>query len=58
MKKQIALILLSKGTPMLQMGDLIGHSKKGDHNSYNQDNETNYLNFAKAQNFPLDSKKL
>ncbi|MBE7708877.1 MAG: hypothetical protein E7Z93_00345 [Cyanobacteria bacterium SIG32] len=49
-KKQIALTLLAKGTPMLQIGDMIGHSKSGDCNSYNQDNETNYLDFSKTKN--------
>lgn len=49
MKKQIALTLLSKGTPMLQVGDVIGHSKNGEDNSYNRDDKTNYLDFSKAQ---------
>ena len=47
-RKQIALILLSKGTPMLQVGDVIGHSKNGEDNSYNKDDKTNYLDFSKA----------
>lgn len=46
MKKQIALTLLAKGTPMLQVGDVIAHSKGGDDNSYNKDDETNYLDFS------------
>ena len=50
MKKQIALLLLAKGTPMLQIGDLIAHSKKGNSNSYNQDNEINHLDFSKTRN--------
>ncbi len=49
MKKQIALVLLSKGTPMLQVGDVIGHSKNGDDNSYNKDDKTNYLDFSRTQ---------
>ncbi len=48
-KKQIALLLLSKGIPMLQVGDVIGHTKKGNHNSYDKDDETNYLNFSKIE---------
>ena len=55
MKKQIALTLLSKGTPMLQVGDIIAHSKGGDDNSYNKDNDTNYLDFSKIRN--LDTRK-
>lgn len=50
MKKQIALTLLSKGTPMLQVGDVIAHSKGGDDNSYNKDDDTNYLDFSKVRN--------
>ena len=55
MKKQIALTLLSKGTPMLQVGDVIAHSKGGVDNSYNRDDKTNYLDFSKAQ--ILDSRE-
>jgi len=50
MKKEIALTLLSKGTPMIQMGDLIAHSKKGIDNSYNLDSDVNYLDFSSAKN--------
>lgn len=49
MKKQIALNLLSKGTSMLQIGDVIAHSKGGDDNSYNKDDGTNYLDFSKTE---------
>ena len=55
MKKQIALTLLSKGTPMLQVGDVIAHSKGGDDNSYNKDDDTNYLDFSKVRN--LETRK-
>ncbi len=55
MKKQIALTLLSKGTPMLQVGDIIAHSKGGNDNSYNKDDDTNHLNFSKMRN--LDTRK-
>ncbi len=50
MKKQIALTLLSKGTPMLQVGDVIGHSKGADDNSYNKDDKTNHLDFSVINN--------
>jgi len=45
-KKQIALLLLSSGAAMLQVGDLIAHSKNGNHNSYQEDSEVNWLDFA------------
>ncbi len=48
MKKQIAITLLAKGTPMLQVGDAIAHSKGGDDNSYNKDDATNHLDFSIA----------
>lgn len=45
-RKQIALLLLSKGTPMMGIGDIISHSKGGNNNSYDLDDETNYLDFS------------
>lgn len=48
MKKQIAMTLLSKGTPMLQIGDIIAHSKGGNSNTYCNDDESNYLDFSRA----------
>jgi len=50
MKKQLALLLLSKGIPMLQVGDFIAHSKLGNNNSYDLDNRINYLNFLNTAN--------
>ncbi len=49
MKKQIALTLLAKGTPMLQVGDILAHSKGGNPNTYCNDDETNYLDFSKVE---------
>ncbi len=45
MKKQIALLMLSKGTPMMQIGDIVAHTKFGNNNSYNKDDKTNYIDF-------------
>ena len=47
-KKMLAMLFLSKGIPMMQIGDTIMHSKKGNNNSYNKDDETNYYNYKKA----------
>jgi glycogen operon protein len=58
-KMQIALVLLSRGVAMLQLGDIIIHSKKGMSNPYNQDNEINYLNWSNATDAgfePLDTE--
>lgn len=47
-KKQLAFLFLSYGIPMIQIGDIIMHTKNGNNNSYNKDDSTNYLNWAKA----------
>ncbi len=47
-KKELALLFLSKGVPMLQAGDLIMHTKGGNNNSYNRDDDTNYYDYKKA----------
>jgi len=47
-KKQLTLLMLLKGIPMLQIGDIIMHTKNGNNNSYNLDNATNYLDWNKA----------
>ena len=49
-KKQLALLFLSSGVPMIQIGDIILHTKNGNNNSYNKDDNTNYLNWYKATN--------
>ena len=46
-RKQLAFLFLSYGIPMIQIGDLLMHSKNGNNNSYNKDDETNYLNWQK-----------
>ncbi len=48
MRKQLALLFLSYGIPMIQIGDIIAHTKNGNNNSYNKDDETNYLNWKQA----------
>ena len=41
----MATLFLSQGVPMLLAGDEMGHSQQGNNNSYNQDNETSWLNW-------------
>ena len=48
-KKQMTLLLLSKGATMLSVGDLIAHSKRGNANSYQEENEINYLDYSTLQ---------
>lgn len=47
-RKQLAFLFLSRGIPMIQIGDIIMHSKGGNNNSYNKDDSTNYLDWQKA----------
>ncbi len=51
-KKQILLLTLSSGTPMLQIGDLIGHTKQGKSDSYQDDSDINYLDFSSIEKNP------
>lgn len=44
----LASTLLSQGTPMLAAGDEFGHSQRGNNNPYCQDNETTWLDWARA----------
>ena len=42
----LATLLLSTGTPMLLMGDEIGHTQRGNNNAYCQDNSTTWLDWT------------
>jgi isoamylase len=44
----LATLFLSQGTPMLLAGDEVGHSQGGNNNAYAQDNETTWIDWAKA----------
>ena len=41
----LATLLLSRGTPMLSMGDECGRTQNGNNNAYAQDNETSWLDW-------------
>lgn len=41
----IATLLLSQGVPMINGGDELGHTQKGNNNAYCQDNELTWLNW-------------
>jgi glycogen operon protein len=43
----LAALLVSRGVPMLAMGDEIGHSQGGNNNGWCQDNETSWLDWSK-----------
>ena len=44
----LATLLCSRGTPMLSMGDELGHSQGGNNNAYAQDNETTWIDWGRA----------
>lgn len=45
-KKELSILFLSKGVPMIGVGDMVMHSKCGNNNSYNRDDETNYIDYS------------
>ncbi|MBL8589082.1 MAG: glycogen debranching protein GlgX, partial [Methylobacteriaceae bacterium] len=44
----LGTLLLSRGTPMLSMGDELGRTQGGNNNAYAQDNATSWIDWAKA----------
>jgi isoamylase len=44
----MATMLLSQGTPMVLMGDEIGHTQQGNNNAYCQDNELSWLDWQNS----------
>lgn len=61
MRNHMATLILSQGVPMLNGGDEIMHSKKGNNNTYCQDNDYNYYNWnldTPQKNFLEFTKKL
>ncbi len=44
-RAMLATLLLSQGMPMLLSGDEVGHSQRGNNNTYCQDNELTWLNW-------------
>ena len=48
-KNLMSLLLLSKGTPMLLMGDEFGRTQKGNNNAFCQDNELVWVDWNKAK---------
>ena len=45
----LATLLLSQGTPMLLAGDELGRTQQGNNNSYCQDNELSWLDWAAGE---------
>src|ERR1700757_2250047 len=51
-KNLIVILLLSVGTPMLQMGDEMRRSQRGNNNAYCQDNEVSWLDWSLLDQHP------
>ncbi|WP_019614666.1 glycogen debranching protein GlgX [Psychromonas ossibalaenae] len=49
MKNMLAITLMSLGTPMILMGDEVGHSQKGNNNGYCQDNPEFWFDWQKVE---------
>ncbi|MFT6986309.1 MAG: isoamylase [Psychromonas sp.] len=49
MKNMLTITLISLGTPMILMGDEIGHSQKGNNNGYCQDNPKFWFDWSKIK---------
>ncbi|WP_448953431.1 glycogen debranching protein GlgX [Labrys neptuniae] len=47
-RAMLASLLLSRGTPMLAMGDELGRSQRGNNNAYAQDNGITWIDWADA----------
>lgn len=45
MRNMMTTLLLSQGTPMIHGGDELGATKGGNNNTYNQDNESSWLDW-------------
>lgn len=45
-KNALTALMVSRGVPMILMGDELGRTKKGNNNTYCQDNELNWLNWS------------
>lgn len=46
MRNLFSLMMVSQGTPMIHNGDEFGFSKRGNNNTYCQDNELNWLDWS------------
>jgi len=44
-KNALTILMVSQGTPMILMGDEMGHTQRGNNNTYCQDTEWNWLNW-------------
>ncbi|MEG2775615.1 MAG: alpha-amylase family glycosyl hydrolase [Cellulosilyticaceae bacterium] len=50
-RNYMLMLILSKGVPMLLMGDELGRTQKGNNNAYCQDNEILWVDWEKGKKF-------
>lgn len=48
-KNALALLLVSQGVPMIQMGDELGRTQQGNNNTYCHDSELNWLDWSMVE---------
>ncbi|MDX8337440.1 MULTISPECIES: glycogen debranching protein GlgX [Cetobacterium] len=51
MKNFITILMISQGVPMILMGDEMAKTQNGNNNAYCQDNETNWLDWDRKEEF-------
>ena len=51
----LGTLLLSRGTPMLSMGDELGRTQHGNNNAYAQDNAVSWIDWAAADETLIDT---
>ena len=49
MKNAVAMLMVSQGVPMILMGDEVGHTKRGNNNTYCHDNALNWLDWGRLE---------
>lgn len=50
LRNALAMVFLSQGIPLLEAGDECCHTKKGNNNTYCQDNELSWMNWRRTKN--------
>jgi glycogen operon protein len=53
-RAMLATLLLSRGTPLIQQGDEMGRSQRGNNNAYAQDNEITWVDWENADGALVD----
>lgn len=48
-KNGIAILLLSRGIPLINMGDELWHTKQGNNNTWGQDNNLNWIDWSSLE---------